>query len=174
MTRRRRPSRRKSCPSVAAPGSPAPMCSSTASLIRRFIDPRARFKFVAGVRYSPQAGEIRFDMPRGEYTHEGDRCTFEVLCARFGLRDAGLTAIGEIVHDIDLKEDKFSRPEVDGIVAVLRGIRDAVAGDADRVQAAASIFDGLYAQFRGTPKRETRVLTQRDVHALLDVESCID
>jgi hypothetical protein len=122
---------------------------ASAWLIRRFIDTRARFKFVTGVRYSPQAGEIRFDMPRGEYTHEGDRCTFEVLCARFGLSDAGLTAIGEIVHDIDLKDDKFSRPEVDGIVAVLRGIRDAVADDADRVQAAASIFDGLYAQFRG-------------------------
>jgi len=122
---------------------------ASAWLIRRFIDPRARFKFVSGVRYSPEAGEIRFDMPRGEYTHEGDRCTFETLCGRFGLRDAGLTAIGEIVHDIDLKDDKFSRPEVDGIVAVLRGIRDAVADDTDRVQAAASIFEGLYAQFRG-------------------------
>lgn len=121
---------------------------ASAWLIRRFIDERARFKFVAGVRYSPQDGEIRFDMPRGEFTHEGDRCTFEVLCTRFGLRDAGLNAIGEIVHDIDLKDDKFGRPEVDGIVAVLRGIRESTPEDDARVQLATAVFDGLYAQFR--------------------------
>jgi hypothetical protein len=124
---------------------------ASAWLIRRFIDPRARFKFVPGVRYAPQPGEIRFDMPRGEYTHEGDRCTFEVLCVRFGLHDAGLTAIGEIVHEIDLKDDKFGRPEVDGIVAVLRGIRDATEEDDARIRLASSIFDGLHAQFRGRP-----------------------
>lgn len=121
---------------------------ASAWLIRRFIDQRARFKFVTGVRYSPQDGEIRFDMSRGEFTHEGDRCTFEVLCTRFGLRDAGLNAIGEIVHDIDLKDDKFGRPEVDGIVAVLRGIRESTPEDDARVQLATAVFDGLYAQFR--------------------------
>ena len=121
---------------------------ASAWLIRRFIDPRAHFKFVPAVRYSPREGEIRFDMARGEYTHEGDRCTFEVLCARFGLHDAGLAAIGEIVHDIDLKDDKFGRPEVDGIVAVLRGIREAAGDDDARVQLASSVFDGLHAQFR--------------------------
>jgi hypothetical protein len=121
---------------------------ASAWLIRRFIDQRARFKFVAGGRYSPQEAEVRFDMPRGEYTHEGDRCTFEVLCTRFGLRDAGLDAIAEIVHDIDLKDDKFGRPEVDGIVAVLRGIRESTSEDDARVQLATSVFDGLYAQFR--------------------------
>jgi hypothetical protein len=121
---------------------------ASAWLIRRFIDPRARFKFVTGVRYAAQPGEIRFDMPRGEYTHEGDRCTFEVLCARFGLRDPGLVAIGEIVHDIDLKDDKFGRSEADGIVAVLRGIREAAETDDARIQLAGPVFDGLYAQFR--------------------------
>jgi hypothetical protein len=121
---------------------------ASAWLIRRFIDPRAKFKFVTGVRYAPQQGEVRFDMPRGEYTHEGDRCTFEVLCVRFGLRDPGLVAVGEIVHDIDLKDDKFGRSEADGIVAVLRGIREAADADDARLQLAAPVFDGLYAQFR--------------------------
>ena len=121
---------------------------ASAWLIRRFIDSRARFKFVTGVRYAAQPGEVRFDMPRGEYTHEGDRCTFEVLCARFGLRDSGLVAIGEIVHDIDLKDDKFGRSEADGIVAVLRGIREATDADDARLPLAFAVFDGLYAQFR--------------------------
>ena len=59
-------------------------------LIRRFIDPEARFKFVPGKGYAPQPGELRFDMFEGEFTHEGDRCTFEVLLARAGLDDPAL------------------------------------------------------------------------------------
>src|SRR5262249_5035058 len=51
-------------------------------LIRRFIDDKARFKFVAGKEYAPEPGELRFDMFRGEFTHEGDRCTFEVMLER--------------------------------------------------------------------------------------------
>src|SRR5471032_3668814 len=51
---------------------------ASAWLIRRFIDPGARFKFVPGPGYAPQPGELRFDMFEGEFTHRGDRCTFEV------------------------------------------------------------------------------------------------
>ena len=54
---------------------------ASAWLIRRFIDPEARFKFVPGKGYEPEPGEIRFDMFEAEFTHEGDRCTFEVLLA---------------------------------------------------------------------------------------------
>src|SRR3712207_9391022 len=84
---------------------------ASAWLIRRFIDPDARFKFVPAKGYGPEPGELRFDMYEGEFTHEGDRCTFEVLLARAGLDDPALAAIGEIVHDIDLKDAKFGRPE---------------------------------------------------------------
>src|SRR5205085_7267019 len=61
---------------------------ASAWLIRRFIDPEARFKFVAGKGYRPQAGELRFDMFEAEFTHEGDKCTFEVLVERVGLKDS--------------------------------------------------------------------------------------
>jgi hypothetical protein len=121
---------------------------ASAWLIRRFIDPDARFKFVRTARYTALAGETRFDMPRAEFTHEGDECTFEVLCRRFALTHAGLADIGEIVHDIDLKDDKFGRVEADGIAAVLRGITETIADDSQRIAAAASVFDGLFAQFR--------------------------
>jgi hypothetical protein len=122
---------------------------ASAWLIQRFIDPDARFKFVPGRGHRPEPGEFHFDMFEAEYTHEGDRCTFEVLCARFALPDPGLIAIAEIVHDIDLKDEKFGRPEVDGIVAVLRGIREAASDDDARIQLATSVFDGLHAQFGG-------------------------
>src|SRR5258707_3185078 len=69
-------------------------------LIRRFSDPDARFSFVPAKGYPPGPGELRFDMYRGEFTHEGDGCTFETLVARFALHDPALRAIAEIVHDV--------------------------------------------------------------------------
>lgn len=123
---------------------------ASAWLIRRFIDPAATFKFVPGKSYRPQAGELRFDMFQAEYTHEGNRCTFETLLARFGLADdPALGAVAEIVHDIDLKDEKFGRPEASGVAAVVGGIARAHATDAERVRQGAAIFDGLYAQLGG-------------------------
>ena len=89
-------------------------------------------------------GEIRFDMFGGEFTHEGDRCTFEVLAERAGLDDPGLAPIGQIVHEIDLKDSKFERPETAGIERVLQGIALAVADDKARLERSAPIFDSLY------------------------------
>ena len=95
---------------------------ASAWLIQRFIDPQAQFKFVPAKGYEPQAGELRFDMFEAEFTHEGDRCTFEVLLVRAGLSDPALTAISEIVHDIDLKDGKFGREEAAGIRTHIAGI----------------------------------------------------
>jgi hypothetical protein len=119
---------------------------SSAWLIRRFIDPRARFRFVDPRRHKPRAGELRFDMFEGEYTHAGDRCTFETLVHRFKLSDRALTAIGEIVHDIDCKDDKFARQEAAGVLAVVQGIALATKNDSERLERAALVFDGLYGQ----------------------------
>ncbi|HYK53889.1 MAG TPA: chromate resistance protein ChrB domain-containing protein [Candidatus Eremiobacteraceae bacterium] len=118
---------------------------ASAWLIRRFIDRSARFKFVPGKRYEARKGEMRFDMFGGEFTHEGDRCTFEVLVERAGLDDPGLTAIGQIVHDIDLKDSKFERPEKAGIERVLEGIVLAHADDKTRLDRSAPIFDDLHS-----------------------------
>jgi hypothetical protein len=91
---------------------------------------------------------VRFDMFEGEFTHEGDRCTFEVLVDRFVCDDAALRAIAEIVHDIDFKDEKFGRAEAAGIARVIRGIGSMNDDDAARVEAGAGLFDGLYAAFR--------------------------
>ncbi len=118
---------------------------ASAWLIRRFIDPDARFAFVAAARYRPAPNELRFDMFDAEFTHEGDNCTFEVLLARFGLTDPALATLAEIVHDIDLKDEKFGRPETPGVSAMLEGIAATTSDDAARLDRGAQLFDGLYA-----------------------------
>jgi hypothetical protein len=121
---------------------------ASAWLIRRFIDPDARFKFVRGTEYRPASGELRFDMFEAEFTHEGDRCTFEVLLTRSGLADQALRAIGEIVHDIDLKDSKFGREETSGIAHLIAGLTLANKGDEQRLSRGAAVFDDLYEYFR--------------------------
>ncbi|MBS3647327.1 chromate resistance protein [Pseudaminobacter sp. 19-2017] len=117
-------------------------------LIRRFIDPDAVIRFVPGKGYVPKEGELRFDMFEGEITHEGDRCSFEVLLGRAGITDPALQAISEIVHDIDLKDAKFGREETTGIAHLIAGIAMANDEDAERVAKGASVFDNLYEYFR--------------------------
>jgi hypothetical protein len=120
-------------------------------LIRRFIDAEAVIRCVPGKGYVPKPGELRFDMFEGEFTHEGDRCSFEVLLARAGIADAALQAIAEIVHDIDLKDGKFGREETAGIASLITGIVVANEGDEQRIAQGAPVFDNLYQYFR--PKR---------------------
>jgi hypothetical protein len=121
---------------------------ASAWLIRRFIDPQAQFKFVSGKGYRPQAGELRFDMFEAEFTHEGDKCTFEVLLELAGLKDYALRAIAEIIHDIDLKDDKFGRTEVAGIRTLIDGIRASTGDDARRIERGTEAFNDLYESFR--------------------------
>jgi hypothetical protein len=120
---------------------------ASAWLIKRFIDRDARFKFVPSSGYRPEAGELRFDMFEGEFTHQGDRCTFEVLLAHAALGDAALTAIGEIVHDIDLKDDKYERPETAGVRSLISGIATPGASDEQRLARGGVLLDGLYDSF---------------------------
>jgi hypothetical protein len=120
---------------------------ASAWLIRRFLDPKARFKFVPAKGYRPGAKEVRFDMFEAEFTHEGDRCTFEVLLARFGLDDRALTAIAEIVHDIDLKDARFDRPEGSGVDHLVAGIAMGTKDDEARLAQGGAVFAGLYEYF---------------------------
>ena len=121
---------------------------ASAWLIRRFVDPEPRFKFVPAKGYVPEPGELRFDMFEAEFTHEGDRCTFEVLLARLGLVEPALRAIAEIVHDIDLKDGKFGRPEADGIRTLIAGICAATGDDEERLARGGAVFEDLYSHFR--------------------------
>ena len=87
-------------------------------------------------------------MYEGEFTHEGNRCTFEVLVQRFQLRDHALRPLAEIVHDIDLKDARFGREEAAGIDRMTRAIAMAHADDDERLARASAILDDLYESFR--------------------------
>jgi hypothetical protein len=123
---------------------------ASAWLIRRFIDRDARFRFVSGAQDRRRKGEVRFDMFEAEFTHEGDRCTFETLVRRFGLDEPALAAIAEVVHDIDLTDRKFARDDASGVERVLAGIAAAHADDVTRLALGAQVFDALYAAYSRT------------------------
>jgi hypothetical protein len=123
---------------------------ASAWLIRRFIDPAASFKFVPAKGYVPGPGELRFDMFEAEFTHEGDRCTFEVLLRHTGLDDPALRPVSEIVHDIDLKDGKFGREEAAGVRVLIAGICASTASDDERLSRGAAVFEDLYSSFRKT------------------------
>jgi len=120
----------------------------SAWLILKAIDPEARFKFVDPAGYEPEPGELRFDMFDGEYTHEGQHCTFETLLARFDLHDPVLAALGEIVHDVDCKDALFERAEAAGLAAFIQGLVATTTDDLVRLERGSMMFDALYASLK--------------------------
>jgi hypothetical protein len=117
---------------------------ASAWLICRFIDRRARFKFVTAKGYRPEPEELRFDMFDAEFTHEGDLCTFEILSKRMGLKDRALIPLAEMIHDIDLKESRFARPETAGFAQMINAVCAAHKEDERRLDRGAAILDDLY------------------------------
>jgi hypothetical protein len=117
-------------------------------LIKRFIDPEARFKLVSGKGYKPRTGELRFDMFEGEFTHEGDLCSFEVLIKQFFPEDEALAHIGKVIHDLDFKDAKFKKSETPGIGGLMAGLAAAHKSDEARIDRGKAIFDDLYEYFR--------------------------
>lgn len=117
-------------------------------LIQRFIDPEARFKFVDTRNYAPADGELRFDMADAEFTHEAERCSFETLLLRAGLNDdPALVAIGEIIHDLDIGDARFNRPETHGLGAMLSGVCASTDDDLQRIAQASDALGQFHAFF---------------------------
>jgi hypothetical protein len=110
-------------------------------LIRRFIDPDA------AIRYAdvPAPDEVAFDMPDVAFGHQGDRCSFEIILQAFGLDNPGLCALAEIVHEIDLRDGRYVRPEIAGVDAILSGWRLADRPDEELEGWGIVLFEGLYA-----------------------------
>ena len=117
---------------------------ASAWLIKQFIDKRPRFYFVAEGETVENA--IPFDMFGAEFTHHGDDCTFETMLKSFSLMEIkGLRELAEIVHDIDLKDDKFNRLEAAGVNTILNGLSESLQDDRKLLNQASMIFDGLFA-----------------------------
>jgi hypothetical protein len=134
---------------------------ASAWLIKQFIDKRPRFYFVA--EGETVEGAIPFDMYGAEFTHHGEDCTFETLLKRFGLGESkALSEIAEIVHDIDLKDDKFHRLEAVGLNTIINGLSQTLRDDRKLLQQCSAIFDGLYSLLgQNTQKEKVKRSAQR-------------
>jgi hypothetical protein len=118
----------------------------SAWLIRRFIDPQARFVFARDPKKQPDA--LPFDMAEVEFSHHGDDCTFETLVKRFGLDDPALRQIAEMVHVADIDDGKYARPEAIGIDRVLKGWGRLGLSDDALLEKGGDCFDALYEFLR--------------------------
>jgi hypothetical protein len=127
---------------VTRPRPGVDRCAS-AWLIRRFIDPKARFTFA--LEEKAPAAAVPFDMFHGKgFSHLGDDCTFETLAKAFHISDKRVAAMGEIVHDADLFDEKFGRKEGFGIDEVLKGWARQDVSDAELLERGMQLAEGLY------------------------------
>ena len=116
---------------------------SSAWLIRRFIDSKAEFVFNSRKDAHPEA--VPFDMYQsGGFGHEGDHCTFETLCNRFGIRDRKVGLIARAIHDADLEDEKFGRNEGIVINQVLKGWAAQGITDEELMRRGIDLIEGLY------------------------------
>jgi hypothetical protein len=115
-------------------------------LIRRFVDPGARIVTVPPSEALP-AGATPFDMKGVEFGHHASRCSAETMALYFRPEDKALRAVAEVVHDLDLKDEGFGRPEAPGLKRLLDGICAATDDDQVRIERATPIFEALYLGF---------------------------
>jgi hypothetical protein len=116
---------------------------SSAWLIQRFIDSKASFLFESNPTVHPEA--VPFDMYQaGGFGHEGEKCTFETLCARFGLADKKVRLIGQAIHDADLDDEKFGRAEGITINQILKGWAKQGIPDDELLHRGMDLIEGLY------------------------------
>ncbi|MBI5523495.1 MAG: chromate resistance protein [Desulfarculus sp.] len=125
---------------------PRPFVDRMASawLIRRFIDPQARFGFTAQDQPLPP-GAVGFDRQGGEFSHLGDWCSFEVLIKAFGLKDKALRRLAGIVHEMDLRDGKFNAPQARGTEEILRGVLRTAQDDQEALEKGMNVLEMLYA-----------------------------
>lgn len=119
---------------------------ASAWLIRKCIDPKAKFVFAANPGRHP--GALPYDMFEVEFSHHGDDCTFETLVKRFGITDKAMLTIAEMVHDADLEDGKFQAPECIGIDRVLKGWGKSGLSDDELLKRGGECFDALYQQLK--------------------------
>jgi hypothetical protein len=118
-------------------------------LIQRFIDPAAAFVFVPSGTDPAGLDGHTFDMRGAEYSHEGARCTFEVMVERHGLGDdSALVEMGRIIRDADVPPSRSRRSEAAGLLAVIDGVQLTIPDDHEKLRVTAPLYEALYAYCR--------------------------
>jgi hypothetical protein len=126
----------------------------SAWLIRRFVDPAARFGFAADRDRVPRSA-IPFDMFGAEFSHQGDRCTFETLVERFSIRDPSVDRLAAIVHDLDLKDSRFGAPQAPTVAMAIEGLQLAEADDDVLLAQGMVLFEALYQSIAQSARRRS-------------------
>jgi hypothetical protein len=112
-------------------------------LIRRFVDPGATFAFFGDPAEAPEGAEL-FDVVGARLSHRGEDCSFETFLKEYELDDQVLSEIAEIVHDADLMDEKYARPESEGLDAIVRGMQLSLPDDHALIGHTDVLYEGLY------------------------------
>ena len=119
---------------------------ASAWLIRRFIDPAASFLWLRDIKDCP-ADAVGFDFDGAEFTHIGERVSFEVLAESFGLtKDPALMKLGALVHYLDVGGVPVA--EAAGFTVLLTGMRSRIHDDDAMLQEAGRVLDDFYAAYQ--------------------------
>jgi hypothetical protein len=116
-------------------------------LIRRYLDPEASFSFFGDPAEAPEGAEL-FDVVGARLSHRGEDCSFETFLKDYDLEDPMLGEIAEIIHDADLMDEKYARPESEGLDAIVRGMQLSLPDDLTLSSHTDALYDGLYADLR--------------------------
>ena len=119
---------------------------ASAWLIRKYIDPKATFAFVEAAAKA----DVPFDMYAGIFSHEGSRCTFETLAHKFGLMEPPIVRIGQIVHDLDMKETRYAPAEAGAIGRLVDGLQQLHADDHRLLEQGMTMFEALARSFEAS------------------------
>lgn len=121
--------------------------AACAWLIRRFVDPDAQFCFVDDPAHCPP-GATPFDLRGAVLGHREGRCSFESALVEFALADPALEALGEIVHEADLADERYDAPAAPGLDLIVRGLSAVCADDHETLSHTDRVFEGLYQMLR--------------------------
>jgi len=113
-------------------------------LIRHFIDPEASFAFFEDPAEAPEGAEL-FDVVGARLSHRGEDCSFETFLEEYTLEDPVHKEIAEIVHDADLMDEKYGRPESEGLDAIVRGMQLSLPDDHALMAYTEVLYEGLHA-----------------------------
>lgn len=142
---------------------------SSAWLIRRFIDPAARFGFAPDRDTLPAPDAIPFDMFGVAFSHRGDGCTFETLCGVFGISEPAVLHMGAIVHDLDLKDGRFGTSDAGTVGVLIDGLQLATDDDGLLLERGMTLFESLYLAFANRAKAGPRGVARSTVDGRCEV-----
>jgi len=121
---------------------------ASAWFIRKFVDPKARFSFVASGKAVPRT-RVPFDMYGVDFGHHGSHCTLETLIERFGIADRATVRLAQVVHDLDLKNARYGLPECAAVGRVVDGLRLLYPDDHRLLAQGIVVMDALHRSFAG-------------------------